>query len=493
VCLLGMEEAAFPARDVRDGVSLLARGLGTRERRVGDPSRRDADRHLFLQLFASAGRVLYLSWCGMDPRDNSRREPSAVVAELLDAAAECHATADEATRAQLRETLVVRHALQPFSPAAFGAAHVGEAADARGHGDPRRFSYDARWREAADAVPGARAEPPFVAPGLLLAKEDPDERVVLLDRLRSTLLRPQAAYLREGLGLRLPEDEALRDTHEPLGSPDALRHYQLREAVFSAWLGERARPGAQRLQRRLLARAQLPPGADGAAAVAVLLDEVAPFAECALEAGFDSGSRRAGVDESLTTHRLRGALDGAHDGATGGQARLLRVALRAKGRHGNLVLRHGLDWLVASLLRLPVFELYKDAEDSAPTLRPRPLAGPDEARAALLSLVALHERARVEPLPFLPRSAHEWHAADTEARGWSAASGEWCGDGFNDIAGERSIATALALRGRDPFVDGDEANRARFAWLARAVFEAVEDATPFTLDDMPGSGMEGTR
>jgi exodeoxyribonuclease V gamma subunit len=400
--------------------------------------------------------------------------------------------ADDPTRARLREALVVRHALQPFSPAAFGAAHVGEAADGRGVGDPRRFSYDARWREAADAVPGACAEPPFVAPGLLLA-EDGAERIVPLDRLRGTLLRPQAAYLREGLGLRLPEDDALPDSHEPLGSPDALRHYHLREAVFAQWLLERHRPDPVRLQRHLLARAQLPPGADGAAAVDVLLDEVAPFAACALEAGFDNASRRIAVDQTLTTHLLRGTLDGVHDGAAAGDpARLLRVALRAKGRHGNLVLRQGLDWLVASLLRLPVFELYKDAEDAPPSLRQRPLAEPDDAHAALRSLVALHERARIEPLPFLPRSAHEFHAADTEARGWSAASRVWCGDEFNDVAAERSVATALALRARDPFVDGDEGSRARFAWLAHAVFAAVGDATPFALDDMPGSGPGGT-
>ena len=168
---------------------------------------------------------------------------------------------------------------------------------------------------------------------------------------------------------------------------------------------------------------------------------------------------------------------------------MLRVALRARGRHGNLVLRHGLDWLVASLLRLPVFELCKDAEDAAPSLRERPLADAEDAHAALRSLVALHERARIEPLPFLPKSAWEFHAADTEGRGWSAANRQWCGDEFNEVAGERSAATALALRGRDPFVDGDEASRARFAWLARAVFAAVEDATPFAVDDMPANDM----
>ena len=82
----------------------------------------------------------------MDPRDNSRREPSTLVAELLDAAARVPRDGDAE---QVREALVVRHALQPFSPAAFGAAH-GEA----GEIEPRRFSYDARWRAASEETAG---------------------------------------------------------------------------------------------------------------------------------------------------------------------------------------------------------------------------------------------------------------------------------------------------------------------------------------------------
>src|SRR5690606_35103955 len=154
VCVLGLEEAAFPGRDARDPLNRIAAALDTRERRIGDPSRRDADRYLFLQLFASAGRVLYLSWCGMDPRDNARREPSAVVSELLDAAAACHEADDEAALAAVREALVVRHALQPFAPAAFGAAHEGELLPEGEATEPRRFSFDARWHPAASAAPG---------------------------------------------------------------------------------------------------------------------------------------------------------------------------------------------------------------------------------------------------------------------------------------------------------------------------------------------------
>ncbi|KQY55175.1 hypothetical protein ASD14_00190 [Lysobacter sp. Root494] len=496
VCLLGMDEAAFPARDARDSVNLLARQLGTPERRVGDPSRRDADRYLFLQLFASAGRVLYLSWCGMDPRDNSRREPSAVLAELLDAAVDAHEAADEKTRAGVKESLVVRHALQPFSPAAFGAAHVGEtrpfeSADAAGlgsgQGDPRRFSFDSRWREAADAAIATQPEPVFAPPTLLLPLADREDPAVLLDRVRSVLNKPHVAYLRDGLGLRLPEDEEVADDHEPLGRPDALRHYQLREAVFAAWLRDQRRPDPRRLQRQLLARAQLAPGSDGAAIVAELLDELAPFAVAALDGGFGTGAQRQPLDEPLGTRRLRGKLEDVHPGAS---PRVLRVVLRAKGRHGGHALRHGLDWLAASLLRLPVFELYKDKEDAPPLLRPRDPVAPEQARAALESLVALHERALVEPLPFLPKSGYALHAAERNGKnGLVAAENLWCGKSFNPYGAdrsnpERSIATQMALRGRDPFVDVDVESRERFARIARVVFAAVEEARAFAPEDV---------
>jgi exodeoxyribonuclease V gamma subunit len=484
ICLLGMDEAAFPARDARDSVNLLARELGTPRRRVGDPSRRDADRYLFLQLFASAGRVLSLSWCGMDPRDNSRREPSAVVAELLDAAVDRHAVADERARQAVREALVVRHALQPFSPAAFGAAHVDETADREGRGDPRRFSFDARWREAADAALAARAEPPFAPPSLRLSRVENDG-VVLLDRLRSTLMRPQAAYLRDGLGLRLPEAEDLLPAHEPLGRPDALQNYHLREAVFRAWLRSGGRPDPHWLRQALLARAQLAPGADGAAAVEELLDGVAPFATAALQAGFGSASGHAVLDQPLGMRVLRGALVGVHDGGQGSDSpRLLRVALRAQGRHGGHVLRHGLDWLAASLLQLPVYELCRESQDAPPRLCRREPAEADRARAALASLAALHEYALTEPLPFLPKSGYAFYAASGDPRGLRDAARTWCGDEFNRIGAERSIATRMALRGRDPFVDGDDAALDRFQRIAHAVFAAVENAEPFAPEDV---------
>ncbi|KGM56790.1 hypothetical protein N799_02560, partial [Lysobacter arseniciresistens ZS79] len=116
ICVLGLDDGAYPRRDPAAGLNRLTAELGSPRRRHGDRSLREDDRFLFLQLLASAGDVFYLSYLGADARDGSEREPSVLVAELLDAAAAQHA--DPATA---REALVVRQPLQPFAPAAFGA------------------------------------------------------------------------------------------------------------------------------------------------------------------------------------------------------------------------------------------------------------------------------------------------------------------------------------------------------------------------------------
>ena len=478
-CLLGLDEDAFPARDRRDPINRIVRALDTRERRSGDPSRRDADRYLFLQLFTSAGRVLYLSWCGMDPRDNSRREPSAVVSELLDCAAQYHHGDGDA----VREALVVRHALQPFAPAAFGAPHEGERLPDEAATDPRRFSFDARWRPAAGEAAAAGVATMFAPPSLRLPARDVDDGpVVTLDRLRRTLLRPHAVYLQDGLGLRLPEDEPPLPEREPLGQPDALEQYRLRHAVFDAWLRAGMQPDAFALHARLLARALAAPGADGRATVAATLDGIAPFATLALEAGFGTSGARVPFAVACGDRELRGALDDVHPSG------VLRVVLNASGLHGNHVVRHGLDWLCASTIGLPLHELAIPDKDEPPAFVVRKPLPPARAQAILASLLALRDAALRAPLPFLPRSGFSYVRTLSEKGPEAAlkvARDCWAGSEWQSDRAEASPATLVALRGRDPFLDGDADAQARFALLSTALFEALAGTAPIEPGRLP--------
>ncbi|MGH6821117.1 MAG: hypothetical protein ACREDU_09680, partial [Methylocella sp.] len=79
ICLIGMNERAFPRRVQKAEFDLM-----TQNWNPGDPSRGDEDRYLLLETLLCARQILYISYTGRDPRDNSVREPSVLVKELLD-------------------------------------------------------------------------------------------------------------------------------------------------------------------------------------------------------------------------------------------------------------------------------------------------------------------------------------------------------------------------------------------------------------------------
>jgi exodeoxyribonuclease V gamma subunit len=473
VCLLGMDADSFPARDARDSINRIVRTLDTRERRVGDPSHRDADRYLFLQLFASAGRVLSVSWCGMDPRDQSRREPSAVISELLDAAVRYHAGPAES----VRDRLVVRHALQPFAPAAFGAPHAGDVST---EPEPRRFSYDARWRAAAQEIAGTRVPSPFAPAPLRLAAPLRDSPIVTLDQLRRALQRPHAVYLQEGLNVRLPEEEAPLPEHEPLGAAEGLALHHLRHAIFDACLQSDGAIDVSQLHARLLARALVASGPDGRATVATALDDVTPFVAIARDAGFAAQRKRLPFALQLGAHALHGTLTDVHPRG------LLRVVLNAGGLHGGHVVRHGLERLCAALCDLSLHELAVPSKDAAPVLTIFPPLADDVAHDALVSLLAARDAALRAPLVFLPKAGLQYVRTLRDrgdmAAALNAARDCWAGSEWQADLAEAGPATRVALRGRDPFLDQDMDSQRQFARLATEIFAALAGQSAVTAE-----------
>ena len=442
LCVLGMNDGEDPRRDPVGGLNRLAQALATPERRRGDRSLREDDRFLFLQLFAAAEDVFYLSYLGADPRDGSEREPSVLVSELLDVAAHYHADADVA-----RKALVLAHPLQPFAPAAFG------------EGDARRFSYRAEWQPAAHAEDEERMPlPPWVRQPL-----PPDELAagdLAYADLRAFFRNPAEAFLSQRMAVRLPEEAACAEDLEPLSLPEAgLARYQLQRAVFEALIA-----GVPDLHAHLRARALLPSGPLGRRQLDAVLAQIEPYAVAFAQ-------WRSGAPEALRFAldlegiRLHGTL---HDLYPGGLARV-----RFGESSGASQLAHGLDWLVLSALDAPrPLAQFVEADGGAALRLHAPLPVKD-ARARLRMLLALRDEGLREPLPFLPYSGWCWYAAEQEPRRggrspWEKASERWHGRGFSE--GE-SPAARLALRGRDPFAD--DALGERFRAIARMVFDAV--------------------
>ena len=305
---------------------------------------------------------------------------------------------------------------------------------------------------------------------------------VSLTQLRNALMRPHEHYLQQGLGLRLPEEEAALEAHEPFGAPDALARHSLRQAVFDAWLAAGAAPAPHELQARLLARGALAPGADGVAVLQGVLEEVTPFAEAAVHAGFSGGGETLAFELPLQGAQLVGGLDGVHPQG------VFRAALNAGGRHGGHALRHGLDWLVASALGLPLHELFVEKKDAPPRLDLRAPLPRAQALQVLSLLLAARRRAQRSPLCFLPKSGYAWwkQAQDDAGRALEAAQKTWGGaEGDFGGPGEAQAATRIALRGRDPFLDDDAESRDAFELLSHLLFDALERGAPFDAGTLP--------
>ncbi len=457
LCVLGMNDGDYPRRDPAGGLNQLTAELGTDRRRRGDRSLRDDDRFLFLQLFAAASEVFYLSYLGADPRDGSVREPSLLVSELLDVAADYHADPGA------RDTLVVRHPLQPFAPAAFGAGDEGggDSVDNDSEREPRRFSYRGEWHPAAATGGERHAVGPWVAEPL--PPIAPVETLSLVE-LRAFLRDPPAAFLRQRLALRLPDEADDGDDVEPLVLPGrGLQRQQLQQAVFDALVGgPESGSGGQSLHARLRAQALLPSGPLGQRQLDHLIGEVRPFADAFLRWRSGAPEQRR-FDLDLGEVRLQGSLDGLY--ATG------LARFRYEALHGPSQIAHGLDWLVLSALGDARPLLQFAAVDDRPGPHLRPAVPASQARASLRALLTLRDWGLRDPLPFLSRAGWLWYDARANGKdGWAKAEAQWLGSSRS--WGEAGTASArLALRGRDPF--DDPALGEDFMRISELVFDAV--------------------
>ncbi|MGD8268113.1 MAG: exodeoxyribonuclease V subunit gamma, partial [Desulfobacterales bacterium] len=149
ICLVGMNHDSFPRLDRPRNFDLMALNP-----RLGDRSRRNDDRYLFLETLISARRCVYISYTGFDVHDNSIRPPSVLVSELLDYLQEGFGLAED--------DLVTSHRLQAFAPAYFKPGdgrlfsfNRDHARSARNLATPSKVSPDAGAFLSSALAPGS--------------------------------------------------------------------------------------------------------------------------------------------------------------------------------------------------------------------------------------------------------------------------------------------------------------------------------------------------
>ena len=246
VALLGMNDGEFPRSRPRPSFDLI----GTSDA-LGDRSAREDDRQMFLEALLSARDHLLVTYVGQGIRDNEVQPPSVIVEELLEAAGRMvlppesdHPDALE----WIRERLVVRHPLQPWSPRYFSQSAT----------EASLFSYSSSWREASSFMAGAPASPlPFVAESL--RGEGGETDLLSLEDLCRYFVNPARSLAVDELGLILSEAEELEADREPL-DVEGLEAYLMGEEMLNrALAGEDFGP----MRDRFAGQGRLPLGRVG--------------------------------------------------------------------------------------------------------------------------------------------------------------------------------------------------------------------------------------
>lgn len=472
VCVIGLDDGAFPTRQRAPEFDLIA----ARPRR-GDRQRRDDERNLFLDLLLAARDRLLLAYTGRSIRDNAPLPPSVLVSELLDVVVPATAPpdADAAALASARARLVVEHPLQPFSTAAFSRA-----------GDERLRSFDRElWQALCQGMAARAALPAATGPscdGVAGASDEDDDDgddVSPLDSggqapfVASPLAAPDARWHSAPLAdlvsfFRLPCRHLLRRRLgiELLRAEDELQDDEpfTADRASSAALGRRLVPallaGTDESAALALAQAgtELPEGPLGAQALraelavarrfaqrvgAALAAPTLPVFEATVAVDLDGQSWQ--VSAAFADLRANGLVRwryGALRAADRLEAWLHHLVLCAAAPAGALARTewHGLDGVLV-------------------------LRAPDDPAALLADLLRIYRTGLTQPLHFFPKAS----LAYVEGGGdLLAAAGAF--RPYGDAAAwseSHDPAVRLALRGIDDPLDG------QFETLARVVFEPL--------------------
>jgi exodeoxyribonuclease V gamma subunit len=434
VCLLGLDDTAFPRRAPRDGDDLTLD-----DPRIGERDPRAEDRQMLLDALMAAEDHLIVTYTGNDERTNAPRPPAVPVNELLDAV---ERTAGEA----VREHVLVRHPLQPFDPRNFRA------------GAP--WSFDRVMLDGARALGAERAEP---APFLPAPLPPVRAAVVELEDLVRFAEHPVRAFLRQRLGvtLGLAEDEIADELPIELGG---LEKWGVGDRLLQARLRGVDRRAAMLAE---IARGTLPPGHLGKPVAEEIHPVVDAIAE-AVEQRVPGRGPAESVEVRATLPDGR-TLSGSVPGVVGDVLRTVRYA--------NVAPKHRLAAWVR-LLALTVSHPERAFTSlvagrcgkqgvTVATLR---RIEPADALAQLAALVELFDEGLREPLPIFSRTS-------AARAGGADAAGEWESSWDRDRE-DAEPEHLLVLGGQRPFAAIDTPRfdaAARRLWEGIRAYERVEE------------------
>lgn len=447
ICLLGMNEGEFPRQGNDGGLNRMRE-----QPRRGDRDTRSEDRYLFLEALMAARERLHISYVGIGVHDGKPRNPSSVLAELLQFLDEQHAiTPDE----DVERPWLVTHPLQPFD-----ARYYERDRNGRLLHDPRLFTYDASFVGCGRDVAGDSNR--FIRPTLEATVPSAAADITLAGVTRFWR-DPARDMLRRGAGIDLDalEADGWRD-REPLETAlEPLDRFDRRLLFDALEAGVRELPSD--VPPWLAQSGVLAAGALGARAYAQAM-EGAYVTLAAARACFPDGRAERiaqAIDLDLGMGlRLNGKIERVFHA---GDGRLLLFDAKPAGQAGfREWLPFFVDW---AALRLTVGDRatasfiecagQKHARKASLPVLVGTITMQDEAslRHGLRILIEEFQRAHRQPLLFFPKTAWSYATASADQR-MEKGRAQWQeGSDFGSRA-ERDYApgyAALLTRGIDLF------------------------------------------
>jgi exodeoxyribonuclease V gamma subunit len=424
ICLLGLNDAAFPRQDRTLGFDLMSGNF-----RVGDRCRRDDDRYIFLETLLSARQVFYISYVGQGVQNGEVFPPSVVVSELL-AAISPYLGATQQDPAKFTTV----HPLQPFSPRYF-------------LGQPQLRNFSETYRQAAGSL---NNDTPYT--GLFSKRLAPSDKLeVSIEDFLAFFQHPARYLLRQRLGLNLDDRYAELQDRERL-SLDNLGRYNLQSLLLDCRLAG-AVAEAEAETRKMQEKGAIPFGRMGLYDWTEAAGEVDNFLRPFLPRLAEPPLAPISLDLDLVGVRLTGRLENLRPS---GQYLLRPTSVKALSYRDSVRF-----WILHLLLNAAECEaerttcfIGKDGQEAY---------GPYEDALDELNLLAtLMLEGMQTPLPLLPRSSFayaqkRWNgkngviSSENETNAVFAAESLWFeGDYFNGPEKDDPYLWA-AFGEQDPF------------------------------------------
>lgn len=215
IAVLGLNDGDFPRQRVPLGFDLMANSKSI----LGDRSRRGDDRYLFLEALISARKSLYLSYQGRNIKNNSEKQPSIVLKELMAYLEQGYGWSCAQDGKGLKQIPMQAFSIENYHQINQSEENTGILQ-----------SFDPNWLELSQKN---SASPKSVDSFVL-----PDEAQALpteieFDQLVKYMMNPSKVFAQQSLNLYLDNYDVVIDDVEPFNT-DYLQSYLLKQSLLAS-------------------------------------------------------------------------------------------------------------------------------------------------------------------------------------------------------------------------------------------------------------------